>query len=332
MDQITNGHVLILGDGNLSFSLAFVKQHAADGVHFWCTVMESEAELINRYPTSRSNIDYLGAMPNVRLRFETDATRLKLEWFDGQLFEHIIMNFPHPGGKTNLRKCRALLSGIFESIPAVLAPAGRFLLSLAPKQSGLSSPIGSVISSEVPAHNKDSWAVIYLASYSGFLLQFVANFDPRAYPGYTCTGYLSQSKGFHQTGSETMIFTRATVLSASSLTADEQELQYFDQLHPLRPYYLHDVSFWLLNEDADHASLLKHWLVQISGGLVKRLSPLPELQYKCSERNATSVVYRLVWQSHFACLTRECCRDRQNLLRERITVVFSDERVPLELR
>ena len=74
MDLIKDGHVLILGDGNLSFSAAFVKQHNTDRVwsvvyflssihfgrlRFWCTVLETEAELLSRYPTSRLSIEYL---------------------------------------------------------------------------------------------------------------------------------------------------------------------------------------------------------------------------------------------------------------------------------
>ncbi|VDM66142.1 unnamed protein product, partial [Strongylus vulgaris] len=124
--------VLILGDGNLSFSLAVAE--CATDIPITATVLDSENDFRTRYP-SCANPEKLRKHANVNLRFSVDATALPQEWWGK--FHYIIMNFPHPGGKTNLRKSRQLASAIFRGVNRIMTKETKFYLALAKGQAGV---------------------------------------------------------------------------------------------------------------------------------------------------------------------------------------------------
>ncbi|PIO74713.1 hypothetical protein TELCIR_03266 [Teladorsagia circumcincta] len=143
--------LLILGDGNLSFSRAVAESET--NLPITATVLDSEAEFLTRYGHDR-NIQRLRECDNVQLLFGVDATALPSEW--AGKFHYIAMNFPHPGGKTNLRKSRLLASGIFRSVSSIMTDDSEFHLVLAQGQAGVQYNGGSPWSSSAPIHEKDT--------------------------------------------------------------------------------------------------------------------------------------------------------------------------------
>ncbi|KAH7729123.1 EF-1 guanine nucleotide exchange domain containing protein [Aphelenchoides avenae] len=166
--------VLVLGDGNLSFSLSLARLYPDTAIV--ATVLEGEEEFLRRYPSGHAHLQLLGVYaPRVTVQFGVDATCLPYAFAEAS-FTDIIMNFPHPGGKTNLRRSRALLTGICHSLHSVMPATARFHLSLAKGQSGLAYEdvlrCGAFTAS-VPLHAKDSWQAIYLAADADLVVRFL---------------------------------------------------------------------------------------------------------------------------------------------------------------
>jgi hypothetical protein len=104
--------VLILGDGNLSFSLTLSRLYPR--CRIIATVFEEQDEWMEKYGEIGKNIleKIKNEFRGTKVQFEVDATRLK-EWpFTKRTFSDIIFNFPHHGGKTNLKKSRAFLRNV----------------------------------------------------------------------------------------------------------------------------------------------------------------------------------------------------------------------------
>jgi hypothetical protein len=98
------------------------------------------------------------------------------------------MNFPHPGGKTNLKKNKDLLLRIFKSVSGIMDTERtvRFRLSLAKGQSGLDFENvrnGICLNRTTPKHNPDSWQAIYLAAECYLKVERVDVFVPEMFQG-----------------------------------------------------------------------------------------------------------------------------------------------------
>ncbi|VBB26409.1 unnamed protein product [Acanthocheilonema viteae] len=148
---------LILGDGNLSFSLAFARLHPETEIY--ASVFESYSEYITKYPSGKKNIIELRTNhPYVYILFSIDVCSLPKDWTG--FYDDIIWNFPHHCGKTNLRKSRQLIRKAFASVGRLLL-SGRFHITLAKGQSGLDHL--SILFKRcfkyqrLPEHRSDSW-------------------------------------------------------------------------------------------------------------------------------------------------------------------------------
>lgn len=105
-------NILILGDGNLTFSLSLSR--IFPDKYIIATVYEEESEWRKKY--ADYNADVLDKIKdeckNTKVVFKVDALDFE-KVSKNTKFTDIIFNFPHYGGKTNLRKCRLLLRKVF---------------------------------------------------------------------------------------------------------------------------------------------------------------------------------------------------------------------------
>lgn len=97
--------ILIIGDGNLSFSVALSKYFPEPSKHVIATVLDDRISLIQKYGSlANSNLEYLDSL-NVPVVFEMDGTKLHLQKnrsalkkaIDDRLVTKIVFNFPHTG-------------------------------------------------------------------------------------------------------------------------------------------------------------------------------------------------------------------------------------------
>ncbi|KAK6052100.1 hypothetical protein COOONC_10396 [Cooperia oncophora] len=223
--------VLILGDGNLSFSR---------------TVAESEPDLpITATPSFWLVMDTTGIYnglrqcDNVQLLFGIDATALPSDW-TGK-FHYIVMNFPHPGGKTNLRRSRLLASGIFRSVGSIMTDDSEFHLTLAQGQSGVQYCGGSKWSSHVPVHEKDSWQALYLAA------------EEETFDGYISSGYRSSAKGFNNSKGAQRLGLQEICSSG----------MFGQSLRHGMPYFYHDISFLFTDGNIDEGERVALELLRV---------------------------------------------------------------------
>jgi len=123
-----------------------------------------------------------------------DVTELK-----GLKFDTIIFNFPHFGGKSNLKLNRQLLKDFFVSAVNFITARGRILVSLCRGQGGTLA--------DIPKRYDDTWKIVEMASYSRLILSSISPFCASDYPGYVSTGLRSQLKSFITAGGLTHEFT-----------------------------------------------------------------------------------------------------------------------------
>ncbi|RCN52784.1 hypothetical protein ANCCAN_01161 [Ancylostoma caninum] len=317
--------ILILGDGNLSFSLAVAG--SMPDVPITATVLDSETEFAARYPNNL-NADHLRQHNHAKLMFSIDATVLPQEWVGK--FHYIVMNFPHPGGKTNLKKSRQLASAIFRGVSRIMTPETEFYLALAQGQAGVECPNGSSWTTDVPTHSKDSWQALYLAVDEGLLLEDVCAFPAGAFAGYSSSGYKSTARGFNNSkGAQRLLFRKSPVVSSlHEIASLERSRECF---HMLRPYFLHDVSFLFLEDVERGEHIVFDLLYHIAGSAVVSIEEVEELRSMCPDPYLPNRIYRLTWQVVSAAVGKRQCNDLQEQLRSEIQKAIRSDNLPLIL-
>lgn len=132
-----------------------------------------------------------------------DATNLKQHpILKTKLFDKIVFNFPHVGGKMRIEKNRELLKQFFISASESLKNNGHILVTLCNGQGGtlIDSP---------PRRWDDSWKIIEMAAYGNFILRSVEPFAWSSFQDYIVTGYRGLDKQFHSSGALTHIFAKS---------------------------------------------------------------------------------------------------------------------------
>ncbi|EIM20259.1 hypothetical protein WALSEDRAFT_40243 [Wallemia mellicola CBS 633.66] len=89
--------VLLVGEGNFSFTLSLVVDHQFEPGQLTSTAIDTEEEAYAKYDDCREIVDTLKSK-GVRVLFQVDATRLdKCKELNGMKFNKIYFGFPHLG-------------------------------------------------------------------------------------------------------------------------------------------------------------------------------------------------------------------------------------------
>ncbi|KOX71747.1 GTP-binding protein 5 [Melipona quadrifasciata] len=199
-----NDSILLVGEGNFSFSVALFHLNLRINITATCYETSVNQEF------GKKNIEYL-KNNGVRVLLGVDATNLKEHpILKTELFDKIIFNFPHVGGKMRIERNRELLKQFFISASELLKSNGQVLVSLCNGQGGtaIDNP---------PRRWDDSWKVIEMAAHGNFILTAVEPFAWSSFQSYIVTGYRSLDKQFHSAGALTHIFIKSEPPNAENI-------------------------------------------------------------------------------------------------------------------
>jgi hypothetical protein len=182
-------NVILLGDGNFSFSLALagllwswaddkgrrvalaylgVQDVSAVGT-LYCTSFDSREELLRKYPEYAAIEAKLQKFERVRVRHNVNAWEIAVSFGVDVRFDVIAWNHPHLGVES-FKLHRFLMAHFFDSARASLAS---------------SSPNAAVIVSLIDGQ-AERWSLTDQAQDRGFDLAATDAFDENHYPGYIC--------------------------------------------------------------------------------------------------------------------------------------------------
>lgn len=129
--------------------------------------------------------------------FGVDATKLEeCIPLKSKLFDKIIFNFPHIGGKMRIEKNRDLLKNFFVSSEKIIKQDGQVLVTLCNGQ-------GGTLMDNPMRRWDDSWKIVEMAAYGNFILTKIEPFLWSSFQDYIVTGYRGLEKPFYIAGALT---------------------------------------------------------------------------------------------------------------------------------
>lgn len=282
---------LTVGDGNFSFSLSLLTNQVHPSLQLVATSFETEDQVV-KCPHARYNREQL--LEKGAIVFQSiDGTNLnntepliKL----GLKYDKIIFNFPHTGGKSQIKKNRQLIQDFFKSALMHLSPTGQVDVALCKGQGGTPSDC------QIRGY-QNSWKIVEMAAEAGIVLTSVEPFCLEEYPDYMPTGYRGLSKGFLLAGALVHTFKFPGVTKS---------------LFP--PVYHHDISFWCSLKDFDESKLISV-VKQVTKDCVQSFDCIDEYR-PVDSSDRVSYCYRLNYCSLTGVLSRTHARDLQLLVRQ----------------
>ena len=90
--------MLVVGDGDLSFSASIAENLAEKGISLVTSVLEDQKTHHQVYKESQTHLKYISSWSCHAIRFSIDATNLAA-YFPKEKFNIVQFNFPHWRGK-----------------------------------------------------------------------------------------------------------------------------------------------------------------------------------------------------------------------------------------
>lgn len=198
-------HILLVGEGDFSFTHSLVHEHGCANVT--ATSFDSEQEVHDKYPNFKDVHAQLTALtPPVPLHHSIDATKLSTykhlrcqrdDQDEEQGWDTICFQFPHTGGLSTdvnrqVRANQALLVGFFKSCLEITDQKKKIQILQAQKNKNLvhkrTPPFlkmgGKIIVTLFEANPYTLWNIRDLARHAGLKVVESSKFDWEMYPGY----------------------------------------------------------------------------------------------------------------------------------------------------
>ncbi|KAG8037398.1 hypothetical protein G9C98_005608 [Cotesia typhae] len=288
-----NDKVLLLGEGNFSFSVELFQHNLKVSLTATCYESEPISE------SAEKNIEYL-KNNGVSILLGVDA--MELEDHPGlkiQKFAKIIFNFPHVLSKMRLDLNRSLLQNFFQSAGNILEPSGLILVTLCNGQGGTCYDKPQRLWS-------DSWKIKEMAAHGNFILTAVEPFVTSHFQNYSSTGFRGQDKWFFMDSALTHVFRQADPCFLEQLKPDQSidstnsnSYVRWSDLNPDRkeifgpPDFTFDLTL-IVTENIDEP-LFYIVLYNYFGRIIKNVEFIRH--YKFPDTEKISLTYRITYQS-----------------------------------
>jgi len=241
-------NLLVVGDGDLSFSASISRTLHESNIELIATVLEDQMSHEKIYKHSVMNQKKIKSFEMHQVLFGVDATDLTNR-FPERRFDRIQFNFPHWRGKANHRYNRQLVDSFLRSASEILSEDGEVHITLVQSQGGFNA--------RTLADYRDSWTPSFYAATHNLLLANVKTFEVT----YNLSSHRGVDRGF-AIGSEpqTFVFVKTKSMKEFKIPRENQ-LCCRHELHIVMP-----------DDVQDHDEFLEiKWADIMTGDAVQRI-------------------------------------------------------------
>lgn len=168
IEQVANGQTLLVGEGNLSFSLSLARNNKINPMKLITTTFEMKEDLSEFTKENTVKLQSLGAS----VIHGVDATKLAV-FFRTKQFNNIVFQFPHTGNKEPVDGKSSnfiLVCDFLRSAVCNLSPGGKVLISVVDN-----------------SYYRSTFQLSTAAEIAGFDIPKKYPFEPGSFPGYIHT-------------------------------------------------------------------------------------------------------------------------------------------------